>query len=99
MSAAQIDALSLPQWQKIILRAMAKYGMYVGNNGGSPWALQFESGDNYTSFGDPDPWVAYARSQGIQGSHDAKTGRTLYPFSLKNAVDWKSKLKVLAPGR
>jgi hypothetical protein len=62
---------------------MAKYGMYVGNNGGSPWALQFESGDNYTSFGDPDPWVAYARSQGIQGIHDTKTDRTLYPFSLK----------------
>jgi hypothetical protein len=44
---------------------------------------RFESGDNYTSFGDPDPWVAYARSQGIQGIHDTKTDRTLYPFSLK----------------
>jgi hypothetical protein len=47
---------------------MAKYGMCVGDYGGSPWALQFESGDNYTSFADPDPWIAYARSQGIQGT-------------------------------
>jgi hypothetical protein len=98
MTPTQIDALSVPDWQKIILRAMAKYGMYVGDNGGAPWALQLESGDNYTSFGDADPWVAYAKSQGIQGSFDSTTGRTLYPFNFKDAVDWGSKLKVLAPG-
>jgi len=57
VTPSQIDALSVPEWQKIILRAIAKYGMYVGDNGGAPWALQFESGDNYTSFGKPDPWV------------------------------------------
>ena len=67
MTQPQIDALSVPEWQKIILRAMAKYGMYVGDNGGSPWALQFESGDNYTSFGQQDPWIAYAQAQGITG--------------------------------
>ena len=73
MTPPQIDALSVPEWQKIILRAMAKYGMYVGDNGGSPWALQFESGDNYTSFGEPDPWVAYAQAQ---GSRDPTTHRS-----------------------
>ncbi|MFL5892598.1 MAG: InlB B-repeat-containing protein [Solirubrobacterales bacterium] len=99
LTPAQIDALSVPEWQKIILRAMAKYGMYVGDNGGAPWALQLESGDNYTSFGDADPWVAYAKSQGIQGSYDSTTARTLYPFNFKDAVDWGSKLKVLAPGQ
>ena len=67
VTPSQIDALSVPEWQKIILRAMAKYGMYVGDNGGAPWALQFESGDNYTSFGKPDPWVDYAQSHRIQG--------------------------------
>ena len=41
--------------------------MYVGDDGGNSWALQFESGDNYTSFGKPDPWIAYAHSQGIKG--------------------------------
>jgi hypothetical protein len=64
----------MPQRQKIILRAIANYGMYVGDYGGSPWALQFESSDNYASFGDPDPWIEYARSQGIQGIHDTRPG-------------------------
>jgi hypothetical protein len=99
MTQAQIDALSVPEWQKIILRAMAKYGMYVGDNGGSPWALQFESGDNYTSFGQPDPWIAYAQSQGITGSYNSSIGRNVYYFNFKNAVDWGSKLKVLEPGQ
>jgi hypothetical protein len=99
MTQAQIDALSVPEWQKIILRAMAKYGMYVGDNGGSPWALQFESGDNYTSFGQPDPWIAYAQSQRITGSYNSSIGRNVYYFNFKNAVDWGSKLKVLEPGQ
>jgi List-Bact-rpt repeat protein len=99
MTQPQIDALSIPEWQKIILRAMAKYGMYVGDNGGSPWALQFESGDNYTSFGQPDPWIAYAQAQGIAPSYNSSIGRNVYYFNFKNAVDWGSKLKVLEPGQ
>ena len=99
MTQPQIDALSVPEWQKIILRAMAKYGMYVGDNGGSPWALQFESGDNYTSFGQQDPWIAYAQAQGITGSYNSSIGHDVYYFNFKNAVDWGSKLKVLEPGQ
>jgi hypothetical protein len=99
MSPAQINALAVPAWQKIILRAMATYGMYVGDDGGAPWALQYESGDNYTSFGVPDPWVAYAKSQGIKGTYDSAINRTLYSLDLQHAVDWRSKLKVLQPGQ
>ena len=40
-----------------ILRALARYGMFVGDTGGSPWDLEFESGSTYTSFGYPDPIV------------------------------------------
>ena len=39
MSAAQIDALAKPTWQKTILHAMAKYGMYVGDTGGNAWGV------------------------------------------------------------
>jgi hypothetical protein len=99
MSPAQINALAVPAWQKIILRAMATYGMYVGDDGGAPWALQIESGDNYTSFGEPDPWVAYAKSQGIDGTYDSSIGRTVYNFNLQHAVDWGNRLKVLRPGQ
>jgi hypothetical protein len=97
MTSSQINALSVPGWKKIILRAMAKYGMYVGDDGGASWSLQFESGDNYTSFGHRDPWTAYARSRGIPGWHDSSIGRTLYHFDLKHTVNWGTKLKVLAP--
>jgi hypothetical protein len=99
MSPAQINALAVPDWQKIILRAMATYGMYVGDDGGAPWALQIESGDNYTSFGLPDPWVAYAKSQGIEGYYDSSIDRTVYYFNFQNAVDWGNRLKVLRPGQ
>jgi len=99
MSRRRIDRLSVPLWQKIILRAMAKYGMYVGDDGGAAWALQIESGDNYTSFGKRDPWVTYAKAHGIHGSYDSAINRTLYHFNLQHAVNWGRNLKVLAPGR
>ena len=57
MTDAQIEALSVPSWQKTILRAMARYGLYVGDTGGSGWGIQFESGSSFTSFGQADPWV------------------------------------------
>jgi hypothetical protein len=38
----------------------------------------------------------YAQSQ---GSYDSSIGRTVYYFNFKNAVDWASNLKVLAPGQ
>ena len=47
----------------------------------------------------PDPWVAYAKSQGIQGTYDSSIGRTVYNFNLQHAVDWGNKLKVLRPGQ
>jgi hypothetical protein len=97
MTPAQINAQSVPGWQKIILRAMARYGMYVGDDGGNSWALQFESGDNYTSFGKHDPWIAYAHSQGIKGWYDSSIGRNTYYFSFKHAVAWGRWLKVLKP--
>ena len=97
MSGADIRGLAVPRWQKVILHAMAKYGMYVGDYGSAPWALQFESGDNYTSFGYPDPWLTYARSLSIPGFFSTTIGRTLYPFNFGKAVDWGRRLKVLKP--
>ena len=58
MTDAEIEALSVPAWQKTILRAMARYGLYVGDTGGGGWGVQFESGSSFTSFGQADPWVA-----------------------------------------
>ena len=63
MSDDEIGALNVPDWQKTILTAMARYGMFVGDTGGSPWGVEFESGSTYTSYGQADPWVAWAKQQ------------------------------------
>ncbi len=92
MSDAQIEALSKPAWQKTILRAMARYGLYVGDTGGG--FLKIESGSSYTSFGLPDPWIQIARDAGLSPWHDGSTGKDVYTFDLSKAVDWAGNLKV-----
>ena len=91
MTGAQIDALALPAWKKTILRAMAEYGMYVGDTGGGGFGLQFESGSTYTSFGVQDAMVTFAAQNAVplyQGK---------YIFDLKTGVDYASRLRVLDP--
>jgi hypothetical protein len=92
MSGAEISALSVPQWKKTILTAMAHYGMYVGDAfGGQSWGLEFESGATYTSFGAEDRVAAFSRREGVP------TWNGQYVFDLNSGVDWQSKLRVIAP--
>jgi hypothetical protein len=92
MSEAEIAALAVPSWKKTILTAMAKYGMYVGDAfGGESWGLQFESGATYTSFGAEDPLASFARREGVPTWHGQ------YVFDINSGVDWRSKLRVVAP--
>ena len=91
MSDAEIDALSIPTWKKTVLRAIARYGMFVEDTGCSyrGWCIGLESGSSYTSFGQADPWVALAQNYGIP-----KNSYGHYDFDLRTAVDWQSKLRV-----
>jgi len=92
MTDAQITALPAPAWKKTILRAMARYGMYFGDTGGSGVNLQFESGSTYTSFGVEDAMVAYARRTGVPRNSEGK-----YTFNVRDGVDWKRYVRVIAP--
>ena len=92
MSDDEIAALNAPDWQRTILRAMAHYGMFVGDTGGSPWGVEFESGSTYTSFGQADPWVAWAKQQ-----PDATTWQGRQYLPRITGVDWKSRLKAVDP--
>jgi hypothetical protein len=92
MSDAQIDALAKPAWQKTILRAMARYGLYVGDTGGG--FLKIESASSYTSFGKADPWTQVAKDAGISPWRDPATGQETYSFDLSEAVDWEADLQV-----
>ena len=91
MSDAQIAALDIPAWKKTVLRAMAEYGMYFGDTGGSSWAVQLESGSTYTSFGLQDPVKAIARDAGVP-AYDG-----IHWMDLAGGVDWRRHLRVLDP--
>ncbi|MGB2711515.1 MAG: hypothetical protein WBC33_08345 [Conexibacter sp.] len=91
MSDAQIATLSVPAWKKTILTALARYGGYIGDTGGPGLAFQFESGATYTSFGQPDPLVTFAKQSGVP------LWNGLYVFNMANGVDWARYLRVLVP--
>jgi hypothetical protein len=91
MSDAEIAALGVPAWKKTILTALAHYGGYVGDTGGSGFGLMFESGATYTSFGAADPLVDFARASGVPEQ------RGLFIFDVASGVDWARYLRVLTP--
>jgi hypothetical protein len=92
MRPDEIAALNVPEWKKTILTAMATYGMYVGDTGGS-WALEQEGGLTYTSFGHEDRWVSLAKR--LRVPFNADDG--LWFFNLQDGVDWARYLRVLDP--
>ena len=93
MSNAEIEALPVGNWQKTILEAMARYGMFVGDTGGSGWGILIESASSFTSFGRPDPWVRIARRIGLPETV-AADGTPRYAFDMRGTVDWASELRV-----
>lgn len=91
MSDAEIAALRVPPWKRAILQAMARYGMFLGDNGGGSWGVELESGATYTSFGQPDRIVAYARRAHVPRYHH------WYVFDLATGIDWGRYLRVVDP--
>jgi hypothetical protein len=91
MSHEQIEALAVPRWKKTVLHAMADYGMFMGDTGGSSWGVQAESGQTYTSFGREDPLVTFAKANGWEPYYGRYVGR------LRDGVDWARYLRVLDP--
>ena len=90
MPLEEIAALPVPPWKKTILRAMAEYGMYMGDTGGQ-WGVAFESGATYTSFGLEDEMVRFARENGVP----ERGGR--YVFNIRDGIDWGRHLRVVDP--
>jgi hypothetical protein len=93
MSNAQIAALAVPEWKKTVLRALHRYGGYVGDTTGGhvSWGLQTISGSTYTSFGEADPMVGLA--------HRLKLGKWSgkYYLDVDSGVEWSRYLRVLDP--
>lgn len=90
MSDLEINLLDAPAWQKTILHAMARYGMYVGDTGGPGWEIKLWSALSYRRAGRGDPWSALGQRLGVPGSRR-------YVFDLPETVDWASRLRVARP--
>jgi hypothetical protein len=91
MSPVELARLRVPPWKRTILRAMATYGMYLGDTGGTSWTVQLESGATYASFGQPDAMVTFARRAGVP-----QVGRH-WVFDIASGVDWTRRLRVVDP--
>jgi hypothetical protein len=92
MTPAEIDALPVPGYRKSLLRAMARYGMYVADTGGS-WRIIQESGLVTTSFGLDDRWIDLAETVGAPyWPPDHR-----YAINVRDGVDWARYLRVIEP--
>ncbi len=93
MSSAEIAATHAPAWELAIMRAMARYGVYVVDTNGGPYtemSLLKEDDLSYTSFGYPGQLSAFVqRAAGSRsfGGHGSLVG---VPIDV-------SKLRVIAP--
>jgi hypothetical protein len=98
MTDQEINDLPVPNWKKTILRAMAHYGMFVGDTGGgTAWGIQLESGVTYTSFGYEDRLWLFGESNGFEEyTPDGSTLTTLVA-RLAGDVTWASRLRVIDP--
>ena len=82
----QIDALSIPTWQKAICKGLADHGALVGFNGSGSWTLTFEAPQDRTAYGQRNPYEAL----GLPSTLD-------YGNALDEIGGWRTHLKVLAP--
>lgn len=102
MTNGQIDALHVAGWQKTILKALARYGGFVGDTGGNEaFGFELESQETYTSVGAVNPYVAWAsklatkRNSNIIRYSDGGVRR--YALDFAKGVDWRQKLRVIDP--
>jgi len=65
MSGPQIAALNLPVWKRAILRALARFGGFVGGTGGPGFGFLLEDSTMYTALGAPDPLAELGEGQGV----------------------------------
>jgi hypothetical protein len=91
----EIAALDVPSWQKPILKAMAKYGMFFGDTGtANLFNIEVESDLQYTTMGSAPKWLNFAKANDWSFSPGAYGG--YYSGKFTTGVDWH-RLRVIDP--
>jgi hypothetical protein len=111
MTQQEIDALPIREWKKVFLRAMAKYGMFMGDTGSQNlFSIETEAGNQYRSLGATDRWFQFGKQNwelydpdGPNGPIPASYVGKLYnrPDDPNPNFDWMGKvwsnLRVIDP--
>lgn len=103
MGLPRIDGLEIPEWKKVFLRTLAVYGAIVNDTGSDFYFnWQTESGNQYTSMGVDDPWLAFGRKLAEQPRSDWRGDRAGYAglwLDSDDGLEWSrqiwSKLQVV----
>ena len=86
MSDAEIRALGVPRWKRGILRAMARYGMFVGDTGGIALGPRVRVRLHLHELRLPGP-DRHLR-QAASASRREEDGR--YHFDVAEGIDWRA---------
>lgn len=100
LTEAQIDALSgISGWQKTILKAMSKYGMFVGDEGSNhSFEFQVEAAPTYT--GRTNPWIAWAEHERTLPNHHIVGDATDFYLDFGAGLPpsfWAANLRLIDP--
>jgi hypothetical protein len=106
MTFAEINALPVPEWKRVFLRTLVKYGAIVMDTGSDFFfTWQTESGSQYTAMGVPDAWWQFGSNMYAQQVADWEMnpdGNYVGTFhDYDDGLDWDaqvwSKLRLLDP--
>lgn len=87
----EIEELTVDEWQKPILKAMANYGIILVDTTNNRWGVRgFVAPQTFTSFGWDEPMIRYVREQIDNGANNIiRSGSSgEYVLSLYEGVDW-----------
>ena len=100
ISETDINKLPFPEWKKVLLRAAAEYGIFVGDTGASGYfAIENEAGNQYASLGAEDKWLTFAKKNGFSFWAPTESYVGSLDGRLPDGTDIWSKLRIVVTPR